>query len=388
MLKINPFYLLVIFYLSINFIFAIVGCLNNYVDIELSLFKLKSDSFFIAFSLQVFCCLMILCCYIFFKKFKNNKQEFYVYNKGALILLILQILFLLYNYYYGTNIAGMSIKATNPILNTFFVLLPVDILFIILAPFIKSKKFFILNSILYLISNTLRGWMGGVLLLFFVYAARIEILKISFKSLFFYTLLCLLIFFSFPYLLLMKWAMRSGDSFFSVFDMVDRENYLKLLSESLDFIFNRFQHNYHVALIWENSDVLAQNYNSGRILPFWQEGMLQTIIIKIFGIEQIDTLGQAMVHFLFYSQGSWNSNPGMAGWLIVLQEYFIFYILYVIFLLTFSFYFAKKYYNNKMLLLLSFFSIFYLFHGWIGAYVTLITYLVFFTFLTRLKVKK
>ena len=39
-------------------------------------------------------------------------------------------------------------------------------------------------------------------------------------------------------------------------------------------------------------------------------------------------------------------------------------------------------YHNKMNI---FFSIFYLFHGWIGSYVTMITYLLFFAMIKRIR---
>ncbi|WP_111885524.1 oligosaccharide repeat unit polymerase [Acinetobacter sp. CFCC 11171] len=385
MLKINPFYLLMLFYLIVNFIFAIIGFNSNRVDIELTLFNLKSSSFFVAFIFQLLACCIIFIVFFIFKQVKGIRNEFYIYNKGAFVLFSFQLLFLLYNAYYGTNIAGVSVKATNPILNTFFVLLPADLFYILFSPFIKSNKLFSLNSILFIVSSTLRGWMGGVLLVFFIYACRKEFLRVSLKNLIVYLFFFVLVLFLVPYLVLMKWAMRSNDSIFSIFEVVDKNSYITLLDESLYFIFNRFQHNYHIALIWENSEKLIQAYNSNRILPYWGEGVIQTIFLKIFGTQDTPTLAQAMVYMLFSSRGDWNSNPGLAGWLIILQESFIFYILYIVIILSLGFFIAKKFYGNKMLLLVGVFSVFYLFHGWIGAYVTMITYLLFFTIISKVK---
>ena len=385
MLKINPFYLLVSFYLFINFIFAFIGFKNNVVDIELSLFNLKSQSFFIAYILQFFSCLLILLFYFIFKSYKKNYKSDLIGSKKAFFLFFFQLCFLMYNSYYGTNIAGASIKASNSIFNMFFVLLPADLFYILFAPYLKSNKWFLLNSLLYVISNTLRGWMGAILLAFFVYLCRKEEIKITIKSFINYFIFLIIIVLLIPYLFLLKWMVRSSDSLLSVFEIVNKDSYFSLLGDGLYYVFNRFQHNYHVALIWENSEKLVLAYKSGKILQYWGEGVIQTIFIKILNLGEMKSLGQTMVYSLFYSQGTWNSNPGLAGWLIVLQEYFILYILYISFILYLGFYIAKKFYDNKMFLILSVFSVFYLFHGWIGTYVTMIVYLSVFAIIKRAK---
>lgn len=385
MLKINPFYLLVFFYLSINLIFAIIGFENNSVEIELSLFNLKSQSFFVAYILQLFSCLLIIVFYLFFKNSNKNRKVALIENKKALLLFFFQFCFLLYNSYYDTNVAGVSIRAPNSILNIFFVLLPADLFYILFSPYLKSNKWFVLNTLLYVVSNTLRGWMGAILLAFFMYLCRKEKIEITIKSFVNYCIFAIVVIFLIPYLFLLKWAMRSNDSISSVLEIVNKDSYLDLFSEGLYYVFNRFQHNYHVALIWENSENLVSAYRAGKILPYWGEGVIQTVFIKILNFGEVKTLGQAMVSRLFYSQGTWNSNPGLAGWLVVVQEYFIFYIFYISMILFFGFYIAKRFYDNKMLLVLSVFSIFYLFHGWIGAYVTMITYLLFFAVIKRVR---
>lgn len=386
MFKINPFYLLISFYLIVNLIFAIIGFNNNYVEIEMSLFNLKSSSFIYAYLFQFFSCLLIFLFYFIFKNYGNVEGGFLIENKWALILFLFQFLFLLYNYYYGTNVAGASIKAENPILNTFFVLLPVDLFYILFSPYLKSNKWFFLNTLMYVISNTLRGWMSAILLSFFIYLCRREIVKITINSFLGYFLFLSIVIFLIPYLFMLKWAMRSGDSVISVLERVDKNSYFYFLNEGFYYIFNRFQHNYHVALIWENSERLVSFYQMGNILPYWGEGVIQTILIKLLNLGEMKTLGQAIVSYLFYSQGAWNSNPGLAGWLIVTQEYFILFIIYISFIIFLGFYIAKKYYGNKMLLLFSIFSIFYLFHGWIGIYITMITYLLIFSLLRKIRI--
>uniref|UniRef100_UPI00124FA8D8 oligosaccharide repeat unit polymerase n=1 Tax=Acinetobacter bereziniae TaxID=106648 RepID=UPI00124FA8D8 len=183
-----------------------------------------------------------------------------------------------------------------------------------------------------------------------------------------------------------KWVIRSGGDIFQAINTVNEIGYLKLLEESLSYIFNRFQHNYHVPLLWENYNLLNLRYEKGYITPYWAEGIFQTITYSILGLEKMPSLGNQMAHDLFYSKDSWSANPGLAGWLIVLQEKFIFLIIYIFLILFIGFYTAIKYFDNKMVLILGVFSMIYLFHGWIGMYVSMITYLLIISFIRSVRI--
>lgn len=74
MLKINPFYLLFLFYFIVNFIFAAIGFSNNYVEIEFNTFNLKSLSFFYAFILQFFVGVILFLFYFFLVSLKLVKN--------------------------------------------------------------------------------------------------------------------------------------------------------------------------------------------------------------------------------------------------------------------------------------------------------------------------
>lgn len=386
MLKINPFFLLIIFYLIINLVFAVIGFNNNYVEIELLQFKLKSESFFIAFLLQFLIILLILIIYCLFEFKDKEEKKLLINNKYAYFILMFQIFFMVYNLYYGTNIAGASIQSPNPILNIFFVLLPIDIFFILFAPYIKSKKMFWLNSIIYIISNTLRGWMGAILLLFFVYLCRKKYIYISLKSSILYLSFFIGVFLLIPILGMFKWGMRNKESLSAVLNNIELDGYRNLLLENLSYVFNRFQHNYHVALIFENYERILTYKVQGVLLPYWAEGVIQAIGINVLNITDLKTLGQIMVVELFSSTGDWNSNPGLAGWLIISEEYFLIFVIYVSVLLSLSFLIARKFYDKKMYLIFSVFSVFYLFHGWIGMFFNLMFYAFIFALIKRVRV--
>lgn len=385
MLKLNPFYILFFFYLFVNFIFAIIGFNKNYVDIEFDIYNLKSSSFIFAFIIQFFVCVFIFLFFYFSNKNKNKNINL-INNKGAIYLLVLQILFLLYNLLFGVNIAGVSAKSSNEILNLFFIFIPADLLYIIFSPYIVSNKMFRLNTFLFIISNTLRGWMGGILIAFFVVLCRKETIRISIKNFLSYSIILLLVILLMPYLTQIKWAIRSDGDIFEVVNIVNDAGYMKLLEDSFQYVFNRFQHNYHVALLWENYSQLNFQYERGGILPYWQEGILQNIVTSILGLDRPPMLGNEMAHILFSSKDSWSANPGLSGWLIVVQEKFIFFIMYIFLVLFIGFYTAVKYFDNRMVLTLGIFSIIYLFHGWIGMYVSMITYLLIISFIRRVKI--
>lgn len=385
MLRINPFYLILTLYLVVNLIYAFIGFRDNQVEIEFSYFNIDSMSFFYSFLIQLLVCIFILLLFSFFNKRVKRTREIVLSRKYAIFLLVFQIAFLSYNLIYGVNIAGVEAKSSNFIINILFVLIPADLLFILFSPYIKSNKWFYLNLILFVISNTLRGWMGGILLAIFVAMCRKEVIRISLKS-FAWILLSIIVLILFlPYLNQMKWVIRSDGSVVDAIQAVNDIGYLRLVEESLFYVFNRFQHNYHVALLLENHNSLSIKYNDGYIMPFWMEGIVQTIFSSIFNLDVMPTLGNQMARDLFYSEETWSSNPGLSGWFIVLQEKFIFLVLYALLLLFSAFYAAYKYFDKKMLLILAVFSIVYLFHGWIASYVSMVTYLMIIIIIRRIK---
>lgn len=60
-----------------------------------------------------------------------------------------------------------------------------------------------------------------------------------------------------PYLMELKWLVRGKLEDVSIIDNVSNYGYLNYLSESVDYIFNRFQHVSHVALILIIENILT-----------------------------------------------------------------------------------------------------------------------------------
>ena len=64
-IHINPFYLLVFFYLIVNFVYAIIGFYNGAMEIEFQYKVIDRNSFFYAFLFQLISIFFIVFAYIF-----------------------------------------------------------------------------------------------------------------------------------------------------------------------------------------------------------------------------------------------------------------------------------------------------------------------------------
>ncbi|WP_336953806.1 oligosaccharide repeat unit polymerase [Acinetobacter sp. AS167] len=387
-IKISPFYCLAIFYLVVNFVYAMVGYKTGVMEIEFQRKVIDSISFIYAFAFQFLSMSLIILVYLLNSKKLKSYDDFVLSNKVGWFLFFGQLFYFLLNMYFGANIAGdTSSYKGNAFINIFFILLPFDILFFILGICLKSSRLFFLNSVLYLISNLVRGWMGVPLLLLFAILCRQEYIKLKVKNIIimFFGLLSILL--SSPYLMELKWLVRGKLEDVSIIDNVSSYGYLNYLSESIDYIFNRFQHVGHVALILDNREYLNLKYSNDFFVNFWAEGLPQTIFMNFFSIDSFTTFSRFVTVHLFNvsPSQSWTVNVGMAGWFLILDYNVFFYLLYLFLILFFPFYFVAKYANRKLFLVLSIFSIFYLFHGWFYAYFTLVMYMIIIIFLSKVK---
>lgn len=387
-IKISPFYCLAIFYLVVNFVYAMVGYKTGVMEIEFQRKAIDSISFIYAFAFQFLSMSLIILVYLLNSKKLKSYDDFVLSNKVGWFLFFGQLFYFLLNMYFGANIAGdTSSYKGNAFINIFFILLPFDILFFILGICLKSSRLFFLNSVLYLISNLVRGWMGVPLLLLFAILCRQEYIKLKVKNIIimFFGLLSILL--SSPYLMELKWLVRGKLEDVSIIDNVSSYGYLNYLSESIDYIFNRFQHVGHVALILDNREYLNLKYSNDFFVNFWAEGLPQTIFMNFFSIDSFTTFSRFVTVHLFNvsPSQSWTVNVGMAGWFLILDYNVFFYLLYLFLILFFPFYFVAKYANRKLFLVLSIFSIFYLFHGWFYAYFTFVMYMIIIIFLSKVK---
>jgi len=373
-LNLRPFHFCVCLYFSANLIFLILTLLNNNMfKIEFSDFYVSTELLIKAFSYQLLGLLFIVIIYKLFssKKIKDN----YIFDDfSGFFLIFWQFLFLLFALFLGLGVVD-SDKVVNPYLVRLSNLISADILYFLIAPSLKSNKLYFLNTALYLISSIARGWLGGVVISFFIYLCRVGYLKIKVKtlviSLFLFSIILLLS----PFLIDLKFMIRTGDDV-----KFDVSNYGEKLELAIDYILGRFQHLGHTALLLDKADNYRILYDSFQILPYWLEGIPQYFLYKLMGNNEIFTYAQMMAIWDFNASSSqpWNSNTGISGWLIILQEKSVFFFLYWGALISLTFSFLLKFANRQTFNVISVLTIIFLYHGWLGSFFNLIilTFLV------------
>lgn len=381
----NPIYILLFIYITSNLLVVFQGVAQGGVKLDGEFYFLSDDSLIFSFIVQLFFLLIIVINYRFFKfKFKFKRNGMVLKDSWGWFVVFWQLAFLIFSMKMGINIAGVGGEVQgNSILNIFFVLLQPDVLFFIISLHLKSRKLLALSVVVFLISMFMRGWMGGVFIVVFILLIRSYPLKLSIKNTIFLAVMFFMVIVLLPVLTDLKWAVRGGVSIFTFLSRVDDSFTLLKYENAIFYLLNRFQHVGHVALLIENKDEVFLSFQRGVFSGYWMDGLPQNILAKLFSFE-IYKLNTYIVEYIYrVVDPEWNTNPGLAGWFLILGVDRIYLLLYLVVIITFPFYIVSKYAGQKMLLLLTFFSITYLFHGWIGAYIDIVIYALFLVIVNK-----
>lgn len=386
-MTINPVIFIFYLYFFANFIALVQGINGGGLVLEGQFFELEISSLVYSFLLQVLILLSFLWVFKFFHSRFSFKEITYGKSWGW-FLLILQVSFLFFNLKSGVNVAGVATRIEGgSYLNYVFILLQPDILFVLIGVSLLSGRLFFINMIVFLLSMSLRGWMGGYFIVFFVILVRYYPVNISFRNLFILSFPAVFFIVALPVVIDMKWSMRQGVPLGDVFSNISSSLTAEKYSSAVSYLLNRFQHVGHVALLLESSDKLYLDLSNGVFSSYWLDGLPQYTVSKFFGLEQYK-LNSYMVEYLFGVENpTWNANPGIAGWMFILQEKTVLLILYLFFVVVAPFYFISRYAGNTLLMLVACFSITYLFHGWFGAYFNIIFYGLILVFISKLKLR-
>lgn len=380
-MKIKPFYTVCILYLFANFLYLILGLYNeNIFKMEFSQFYIETSTLIFSFFLQILSLFILFLVYYFFEKKDFIERQFFE-NFSGFFLLIWQLFFLFSAVFFGLGVVGSENK-TNQILVMISNFLSADLFYILIAPSLKSNKYFKINSIVYLVSTLVRGWVGSVLIVFFIYLCRVGYLKINIKTFCIFIFIFISILLCLPFLIDFKSSIRSSEGV--EFDIKDYGNKLEL---AIDYLLGRFQHLGHTALLLNHADEYRKLYELNKILPYWLEGIPQNFIYKVLGNNPVLTYSNTMAVYDFgaYSSEAWNANTGLSGWLVLLREKSILLILYWILIIICFFSFIYKYGNRQLFNVVSVFMIVYLYHGWFGAFFNLILLAFIIVFLKKIK---
>lgn len=377
----NPVTLLALVYFVSNLhsFFILISGREIFID---SLLRGFDDSVIYAAGISLLASFsLLLFLYKTCATFFGCKQELSFSDYWGWVLVILQFMFLASNIFYGVNLAGAEDIGTGSPFKIFFNVFQPDLLYLLIVVGLVSNRLFWLNSIVFASSMALRGWMGGFLVVAILYLCKSYPLKIDGRLFLFFVLLLFFGVLVFPFLVELKWVLRADLSLRDLWNNIVDRGYLQSLGDSLTYLLNRFQMFGHVALISENSDEVASAYDGNEFIPYWADGVFQWFILKINNIE-IFQLNRYMVNVFFGSDNlAYSTNPGVAGWFLFLGWWGAIFVGYIFVVVIFPAYYIFKYAGLKYFLLLFSFVFIYLFHGWFGAYINIVTYMIAIIFL-------
>lgn len=311
---------------------------------------------------QTISLLLIIIIYEIYKrksKFKPIELNGYG-NLAGWILLLYQVFYILLAIFFGVGVVGREDINLNGLVLSLVSLFSADTIFFIIGSQLKSNKMFRINLAVYLVSSIVRGWLGGLLIAFFIYLCRKKYLVVSIKSLFIYMIATISIFLLSPILIDLKFAIRN-----EVKVDIDFTNYSKKIEFATDYLLSRFQHVGHIYIVLGKEDYYYQAYKDSQIRSFFLEGNVQySIYNKLIGLQDT-SFSEFLVKDEF--NGSWNTNTGLAGWFIILKEGAFLFFFYWLSLIFITYKLIYKYATKQLFLVVSLFLIIYLYHGWLSA---------------------
>ena len=222
----------------------------------------------------------------------------------GVFVLIVQLCFLLFNFSEGVNVAGSRLHSVSAIRYIWILLAP-DALFLVYYGAFRKSSLFGSNLAIYLISNVVRGWLGTWLIIFFIEGAyRIREGRLNWKVI----VIIIALFVPFvPILIELKWTIRelgaggiSGldEAFSRLGTFVVHMDWWEAFSEAIRPIVMRFQHLANVVAIMDKQDMLSAGLANGEFSYFFEEGLPQYTIKKIFGLSVVPDIHIMLLTYL------------------------------------------------------------------------------------------
>ena len=333
----------------------------------------------------------------FFEKTYNNdfkvEINYYVDKNIGYILLILQVLYFIYCMYYNVGVAASEHISKSTLLRKIWLLIPIDWMFLIYYSLHKKNKLYRVNLLVYIISNIARGWSGQFLFLFFFEYKTIKKNKIL---LLFFIIILLIIY---PIITEIKFFIRNNNidiNLNGIYDLItniDIITYLKDYEYFFTNLIGRLSVVSNVVELLHHVNYFELLYNKNKIEPFFMEGNIQYIIKKIMDIPFKNNLANELSVYantniinnqFLQESNSTSLNVTILGWLLILNEKSVYFILYLILLIKLTFYFFNKIpfkinYDVIWLLMLML-----LFHGWLSAFVSFIWAIIIYLIIVKI----
>ncbi|RJG02932.1 oligosaccharide repeat unit polymerase [Noviherbaspirillum sedimenti] len=377
-------------YIAANLIAAIVFFRSGQLDGDLIGYPLPDHSVLVVASIAVVASYLIWMGPLFgaMNSFKVNSlvpswgkihlphDEKFV---GVFVILV-QLLFLLFNIAEGTNVAGSRFSTDSPLRFIWILFVP-DTLFLIYYGIYRKSRFFKFNLALYLISNVMRGWLGTWMIVFFMEGAY----RVSEKRLDWKKVLLFLVAFSLllPLLVQIKWTIRTvatggvfngNEILEQILMFTNTANWFDSFREAIQPIVMRLQHLANVIAIIDQSSILSDGLKNREFLYFFEEGVPQYTIGQILGMTGVSDIHIMLLTYLIPEQlpvdTITNTHVGLAGWFWIAPHLISIYIFYLLVLCWAGIWLAKKIGGGNLLMSVVWFAwLGFLMNGWFAAYI-------------------
>ncbi len=298
-------------------------------------------------------------------------------NRIGLVILVLQLLYFAYFLISGVGVAG-SAEKDQSILSKIWVLIPIDVVFLLYYSTYRSSKYFVLNLIINLVSNLMRGWSGVLLTVIFIESCiLIRRKQVSWGKLFCCGLGITLLY---PFLYYGKifaryYGFASDATFNDFLNTLSSFDLLNLLSDAIIQIGDRIQLISSSISTYQISNQLGELISIGLVTPFWLEGIHSLAWDRLFYESHRLNVGQAIANILDPNSIdiNWNSNPTLIGWFFILPFFGIFNIIYASILVLLASTLIKPISKDEVTKDFFWYMILVLLiPGWYGAYILFI----------------
>lgn len=389
-------------YILANLIGALIFGATGQLDGDLIGYQLPSYSVLLIATIAVVCSYLIWMGPVFNVVASLKVRPLFPRQVGSgiardervvgIVVLIVQFCFLIFNSYEGVNVAGSRLQSDSSI-RYFWILLAPDALFLVYYGLYRKSNLFGPNLILYLLSNAMRGWLGTWLIIFFIEGAhRVREKRLDWKKLVIVGVIFVPVL---PFLIELKWIIRElGTSGVLSFDEVFARlasfavemNWWEEFFDSVRPLVMRFQHLANVIGIMDVSTDLSGGLANGEFKYFFEEGLPQYTIEKIFGIPVLPDIHVMLLTYLIPEQLQvdtiTNTHVGLVGWFWISPFLVPFYLLYLLSLSWLGMWLAKKAGSGGLLIDIIWFSwLGYLLNGWFAAYIEFMQALVVIIFI-------
>jgi hypothetical protein len=301
-------------------------------------------------------------------------------NRLGKFILLAQITFAIFNVSYGVNIAGSNEGRGEAPLGFVWVLLPIDSLFMVYYATSRESRWWLPNLLVYIASNMIRGWSG-----FFFYIIFIEMCRTARRGVIRWKYIVpigVVVILLYPLLLNLKWVFRAAassdisiaDGMFGFLDSMLSSDYAEVIGDGIMQIVARLQTTALVEAVMRYSSEVHHAFELGTFQPFWLEGIHGIVYDAVVSGTRRFSLGVVFTTIGGFAGdfdlGSWNTNTGWVGWLIVAPEWAPVLLLYTAALCYATIFLAKKIGMTPLFRDLIWFSwMVYLIPGWLGAFV-------------------